>query len=167
MAHPVDLEVFQRYSDFRPTGFDRAGAGADRNGIADFLVMPVSQTRDSGAQDRSNFRSFLRELGGESETVQVHSFSHWGPGWFELILIDPSDEKAFNTAYELAGALEDYPVVDESDWSDLEYEEISTQWCDGSLSDRVDYCSSAGVSVFAARRDDHIPDRVYEYLRSY
>lgn len=110
----------QTYRTFRPTAFDSAGLAGDRHGINEFLVLPVSQTRDSGTLDRSNFRVALRELGGESDTVQVHRFGHWGPGWYELILIDPADTAAVTTAEEIEASLADYPILSEDDHSSLE-----------------------------------------------
>jgi hypothetical protein len=78
------------YSEHQPTGFDRAGAFLpDRQ---DWLVAPVSRTRDSGPIDESNFQCFLDALGDESESVEVHRFGHWGPGWYEIIIIDPKAE---------------------------------------------------------------------------
>ena len=163
------------YRTFRPTSFDTAGLAADRHGIGEFLVLPISHTRDSGTIDRSNFRVALRELGGESDTVQVHRFGHWGPGWYEVILIDPSDDKAVAVAEELESSLADYPLLDESDHSELEFEETAEYWQRASVRDRVDAISHANVnapdewriSVFAARRDE-IPEdpsgRLWERL---
>lgn len=165
----------QTYKTFRPTPFDAAGIGSFGHGIGEWLVAPVSQTRDSGTLDRSNFRSFLRALGGESDTVQVHRFGHWGPGWFELILIDPADVKAVEMAEEIESALADYPLVDEDDHSALESEETYAYWQRMSVADRVheigranvNASDSARISVFAARRDEMPEDpagRLWERL---
>jgi hypothetical protein len=82
----------QTYSQYRPTGFDSRGLGLpDRQ---DWLVLPVIQTRDSGPLEQSNFASALKAVGGESETVEVHRFGHWGPGWFEIIIVAPGSEAA-------------------------------------------------------------------------
>lgn len=88
--------TLQTYRDYKPTSYDSAGLSLpDRQ---DWLVAPVIQTRDSDCLEQSNFASLLGSIGGESDTVEVHSFNHWGPGWFEIILIDPADEKACQTA---------------------------------------------------------------------
>jgi len=115
---------FPRYGDWSPTQFD-SNIDIDRQ---DWLVMPVTQTRDSGPLDQSNFAIFLDALGGESETVEVHRFGHWGPGWFEIIIIDPNDSKAFDAAYDCAGALADYPVLDDEDFSRRESEAEIESW---------------------------------------
>lgn len=117
-------ELFQRYREYRPTQFDH-NIDIDR---ADWYVMPVSQTRDSGPLDQSNFQCFLEGLGGESETVEVHRFGHWGPGWYEIIIVDPSDEKAMKAAEDMAEALQNYPVLSDEDLSRREWEGFEEAW---------------------------------------
>lgn len=50
--HTSDIEL-QRFADFQPTAFDCKGLGSD--GQEDWLVLPISQTRDSGLLEQSNF----------------------------------------------------------------------------------------------------------------
>lgn len=128
----------QTYGEFRPTQFDSRGLGlADQQ---NWLVAPVGQTRDSQSLERANFDATLRCLGGESETVQVHRFGHWGPGWFEIILIDPSDTAKAQTAQEIEDALSDYPVVDDSLYSEYEWEECAQVWENCySATERIEY----------------------------
>ena len=146
----------QRYSEFAPTGFDSKGAFLpDRQ---DWFLAPVSRTRDSGALSESNFEAALEYLGGESDSVEVHRFGHWGPGWFEIILVHPTAEskpgvRFVDLADELARSLADYPCLDEEDFSRREWEEASEAWMNLGLGDRMDLCRDNGVSVFSARRD--------------
>lgn len=119
------MEEFDKFESFRPTPFDGHIHIDDRE---HWYKMPVSQTRDSGPLDRSNFRSFLAGLGGEGEFVEVHRFGHWGPGWFEIILVDPAAEEILDKALDMARGLEDYPVLDEEDHSALEYDEFIESW---------------------------------------
>lgn len=127
--------MLSTYSEHRPTQFDSPGLGLNKQ--QDWLVAPVSQTRDSGALDRSNFDATLRCLGGESDTVEVHRFGHWGPGWYEIILIDPKDEARVKEAQEIEDALSDYPIVDESLFSEYEHEECAETWERFSVEDRI------------------------------
>jgi hypothetical protein len=107
------------YGTFQPTGFDPRGLGAHRIGFDEddsaWLVAPVSQTRDSEALTRSNFRVAVRSL----ESVDPDGVD---PGWYEIILVRPGS-KAHTDAWEMECSLADYPILDESDWSELEYEE--------------------------------------------
>jgi hypothetical protein len=140
------------YKTFRPTQFDPAGLGLADQGH--WLVAPVGQTRDSGCLEKSNFRCTLAALGGESDTVEVHRFGHWGPGWFEIIIIDPADAARVAIAEDIERALADYPVVDEEDFSNLEWETAAEYWASCGVRQRVEYCQRARVSVFAARREE-------------
>lgn len=114
------------YSTFRPTSFDCRGLGLSEQ--QDWLVGPVSQTRDSGPLDRSNFECFVKAMGGESEDVQIHRFGHWGPGWFEIVLINPAKPELVKLAEEMENSLSDYPVLDEMDFSEKEHQEAEEVW---------------------------------------
>lgn len=150
-------QEFQTYRDFSPTPIDPKGLGADRHGIGEWFVMPTTQTRDSGPLAQSNFDVFLEGLGGESAYVEVHRFGHWGPGWFEIILVKPTAKRTLEKAAEMAAALEDYPILNEEDYSRREYEEACQAWDDLSIRERIEICAKRGVSIFAARRDS-IPE---------
>jgi hypothetical protein len=114
------------YSEHQPTGFDRAGAFLpDRQ---DWLVAPVSRTRDSDIHSESNFEAFLKGLGGEGDDVEVHQFGHWACGWYEIIIINPAAEATLASARDMEAALEDYPVLDEEDISNREHEAEQESW---------------------------------------
>lgn len=111
------------YRDWSPTACDTRGLNLpDRQ---DWLVVPCMRTRDSGPLDESNFASALARLGGESETVEVHRFGHWGPGWFEVILAAPTHESAVES---IESMLEDYPILCENDFSDREHDAAWEAW---------------------------------------
>lgn len=86
------------------------------------------QSRDSDALERSNFACMLEAIGGESDTVQVVRESHWAVGWVEWIAIHQDDETVLAIADAVKAALEDYPVVNEDHWSELEYNEAADYW---------------------------------------
>lgn len=86
------------------------------------VVAHIGQSRDSEILAQSNFSCALDQLGGESDNVQVHRFGHWGCGWFEIITVNPHSKKHLKLAYKISEALEDYPVLDESDYSEREHE---------------------------------------------
>lgn len=118
----------KKYSEWRPSGFDTAGLGLEDR--QDWLVAPVAQNRDSDALERSNFRVVVRDLQklderdretGE-ESFEIHRFGHWACGWFEIILVQPGSE-AEKCCNDWEAALADYPIADESDFSELECEE--------------------------------------------
>mgnify|MGYP001442215662 CR=1 FL=1 len=125
------------YSEFCPTAKDCRGRGLP--GRQSWFVAPVGRNRDSGPLDESNFAVALKILGGESSTVEVHRFNHWGPGWFELILVAP-DSIEFREAERIEGSLADYPVLDEMDFSERESDAANQTWknCYGNK-DRIRY----------------------------
>ena len=127
----------------------------------------LSQCRDSDALTRSNFECGLRALGGESDSVLVVRERHWAVGWVEWIAIHEANAEAILAADEMSCALSDYPVLDESHFSELEWDEAQTQWEMMPLKYRVELCAEADVSIFAARRDS-IPSEdsgfIYERL---
>lgn len=91
----------------------------------------LSQHRDSDCLERSNFRSALKAIGGESETkrgVQVVREGHWAVGWVEWIAIPCGPSIALAKANEITEELDQYPVVSEDDWSELESEEANEVW---------------------------------------
>lgn len=112
------------YSEFRPTGFDSHIGIDDRE---KWLVLPCARNRDSGCLDESNFACALKELGGESDTVEVCRFGHWGNGWFEIIIVQP-DTDAHKKAIDIEAGLSNYPVLDDNDFSEREMEAANETW---------------------------------------
>lgn len=113
----------------------------------------LSQHRDSDTLTRSNFTCGLKAIGGESDTVQVVRERHWAVGWVEWIAIHESDTEALSKAEAILKGLDDYPVVNEEHFSELEWEEAQIQWETMPIKYRVELCAEAGVSIFASRRE--------------
>lgn len=126
----------QTYSEYAPTGFDRAGAFLPDQGA--WLVVPTGLNRDSGCLDESNSQAALAMMGGESETVEVHRFGHWACGWFEIIIVAPDSDAAI-VAHDIESALSDYPVLDDLDYSEREWNHAADYWDSLSPRDKVDY----------------------------
>lgn len=94
----------------------------------DYYSSSVGQSRDSDTLERSNFECMLTALGGESDTVLVIRESHWAVGWVEWIAIHETDATALQRADEIRAALDDYPVIDEMHWCELEHDEANEVW---------------------------------------
>jgi hypothetical protein len=116
-----------QYKNWTPTEFDHKGAylGNDEDNRDDWYVCPCLHTRDSGPMEESNYYSCLEILGGESDTVETYSFGHWGPGWFEIILVHPS---RMNEVQEIEDRLENYPLLDDDDLSARERDLADDDW---------------------------------------
>lgn len=68
----------------------------------------------------ADFASRL-ETALETSDYETHRFGHWGPGWFEIIVVRPGSA-CHREAQAIAAAVSDYPVLDESDLSQREYD---------------------------------------------
>jgi len=121
------MGTVRTYSQHTPTQFDHHLAIDTEDGSTreDWLLVPVSRTRDSGCFDESNFAAALDMLGGESDTVEVHRFGHWGPGWYEIIIAHPSRVADVEA---IAASLEGYPLLDDDDHSRREWEAQCEDW---------------------------------------
>lgn len=86
------------------------------------FIVGLGQHRDSDLLDQSNFTVLLDRLGGESDTVVVSRAGHWAVGWVETILVHQDDIKALTILMENLNSYATYPVLDDSDFSEREYE---------------------------------------------
>lgn len=168
------------YSKHRPTAVDPAGAFLDDE-RQDWLVLGVAQTRDSDVLARCNFlvvSEILDDVDPDGVDHEIHRFGHWGPGWYEIIIVRP-DSQAYREAVDIEAALADYPVLCDSRYSEMELEEAREYWSSSCIRQRVrmisehnngrnGYCGYFGcsdkLSVFAARRDE-FPEELLSHFR--
>jgi hypothetical protein len=84
-----------------------------------YVVAAVN--RDSDTLDESNFSVLRARLG---ESAKIERANHWACGWVDYLIISPNDRRALRIAIEANKACEDYPVLDEEHFSNLEYEKF-------------------------------------------
>lgn len=88
--------------------------------------------RDSGLLDQSNSDYIRQELAEYTEsqteeyTVTLEHFGHWAVGWIDAIAVkvyDSNNEptEAIVALYDILCRLDNYPVLDEEDYTDREY----------------------------------------------
>ena len=99
----------------------------------------LTKTRDSDCLEISNFRTALKKLGGESETVFSVRESHFLCGWVEWIAVHASDTSALKLAEEMQERIESCLVLGENDWGELEHETADKVWKNFSDSERIEY----------------------------
>lgn len=134
------------------------------NPVGDYVIL--TQHRDSDALERSNWRTAVRALNAEfygggddcfPDRPDVYEWraGHWGVGWIEYLCVraDAPDDVLIAAA-EIVASLEDFPCLDESDYSELEYEEACETWERESTRGRLGLLEGTGISIFAARRDE-------------
>jgi|SRR5208283_5339985 len=141
----------------------------------------VGQHRDSDVVTRSNFRVAKAELEAieakypewdnptdHDTAMLVNPYeSHWAVGHVEWLGVHKdSPPELIMAADDLLAQIERYPALSGEDWTELEYTETMEYWDSLSLSSKVDYCRDCDVSIFAARRNSGLPDRLWESLIS-
>lgn len=143
----------------------------------DYYVA-ASQHRDSDSITRSNWLvtcAAVPETGAydpddPTSGVIIVRESHWACGWIEWLAIHETCTAALAIADGFAERLENYPILDESAHSALEWDETAKYWEHASVSERVSWLQRARLSVFAARRAS-LPDddagRLYELLTGF
>lgn len=140
----------------------------------DGWLVFLGKHRDSDDLDQSNFAVALAELTecytdsdwldhadssmGSVPPVYVVSESHWAVGWIEWIAIHPSCPKAVTVARLLAERLDQYPVLDDDDYSEREEESAQQCWSASSLSDRLYYIRDTGLSLYSIRGTSYPSD---------
>jgi hypothetical protein len=96
----------------------------------------LGQHRDSTLLDQSNFdvawnrlNEFSKHLTipgddnhPECDSCQIIRANHWAVGWVESIIIHPSDVSAVKEAELIQEDMSNYPVLDDEDYSDREYQ---------------------------------------------
>lgn len=95
----------------------------------DWAIFYTSN-RDSGLLDQSNAAVISKAMTpftkGDDPDVVMESHSHWACGHVDGFSIHVFNRgritKAFRTYHELAERMADYPILDESDYSEREYQ---------------------------------------------
>jgi len=89
---------------------------------AGWLCGP-SESRDADIMTQSNFQAALEILGGKKENVvEVRRCGHWACGWFNQIMVNSKNKNAVKKLLEIKLLLEEYPILDESDFYERESE---------------------------------------------
>jgi hypothetical protein len=91
------------------------------------------QSRDSGCLERSNFKTVREALdklpewpdGDSRITVRE---THWAVGWVEWIAIHQDDTAALKLCDEFKASYENYPVLDEQDYTQTEVDDATETW---------------------------------------
>lgn len=96
----------------------------------------VGRSRDSRLMEASNFDIAWKRLSDASlhlkieeedncpggDSCRIVTENHWAVGWVEWIAIHKSDTGALAEAEKIIEELENYPVLDDEDYSRREYE---------------------------------------------
>ena len=97
---------------------------------ADQWAILYTHHRDSGLLDQSNAAFIAKAMApfteGDDPDVVAEDHHHWAvgsiSGYSIRVFKDGEITEAFKTYHELAEAMDQYPILDESDYSNREYE---------------------------------------------
>ena len=90
-----------------------------------WIVVEIEGNREDCLRAQSNFTVAMRILGEESDKVEICYFGGWSRPCNEIIIVHPD---LHDKAQDIAGALADYPVLDDMHFSELEYEAAYEDW---------------------------------------
>ena len=111
-----------------------------RNEVEDpeaFAHVSLGMSRDASALEQSNHRTAVRMLEAtdpDGKDWSAQNQGHWAVGWIEVFVIRCLDAKtgeptpAWLLWTEIQCSLDDYPILDEEDHSELEQEESNAVW---------------------------------------
>lgn len=97
-------------------------------------IYVLGMYRDAEIMTQSNFHvahKMLQEIHAKQENQQAYdeddltiaAASHWAVGWVETILVRATNIELVREAAQICKAIEDYPVLDDEDFSEREWEE--------------------------------------------
>lgn len=89
------------------------------------LYVVMTRNRDSDILTESNWNAALKFLGGESDDCVIHRFRHWACGWWEALCVTSNLK---DQGEMIEKRLYSYPVLDEDDFSNREWEAAQHTW---------------------------------------
>lgn len=129
----------------------RFGSYARSEKLPDGFAVVYTSNRDANALTRSNARVIAKALSpwtgwiNDGADVSTESASHWACGHIDGFAIRVYDATgavtpAFTAYAELALAIEEYSILDETDFSNEEEEEANQVWANCyDPADRIEY----------------------------
>lgn len=150
------------YQEWNPTGWDEKIAIPGR----DNWKIVAFRTRNSDLLEESNWYGFVERLSpvegveniesSDPSPAEIHRFGHWALGWFEIILVQPESEEE-KIAEELYRKLEDYPVLDDEDYSQRCFDAAVDYWQDLSEEEKAEEWEKSGEEP-----EEGIPTHILE-----
>ena len=133
----------------------------------------LGQHRDSDCLTRSNFQCGFERLkplstdleSEEMPSVQIVSENHWACGWVEWIAIHESNAPAIAEAEAMLESMDGYPVLDETHWSEMEFNEYLEAWKDFGHREFIRELERAEL-IEEGALDDSTPEQTIELFEA-
>ena len=88
----------QKCRDFQPNTLDPVGLPGIYGDKLDWFVAPVAVVRGEFTRRWDRLIDSLKRKGAvEGEDFEIHRFSHWACGYFDLVIVKPE-----STAFKVA-----------------------------------------------------------------
>jgi hypothetical protein len=87
-----------------------------------FMSGGFGQHRDSNPLEVSNFEAARKVYADAGVEARADSFNHWAVGWVEELIV-PITRASVATLEGLRERIESYPVLDDEDFSQREWDE--------------------------------------------
>ena len=122
-----NIEIYAKQATTRPEDFGYWGSDDmfDTWGFTN-----IDQSRDSDVLEKSNFKYITEDLMGNlPDDFRIENYAHWAVGNVDRLVcrVYEEDRKtialSFIMAMQWLDKLDDYPVADEADYSDKQYEQ--------------------------------------------
>jgi hypothetical protein len=139
----------------------------------------LSVHRDSDTLDQSNFDAMRRALesaGEQNVDWTIEHCGHWAVGWINHLTVRP-DSACEAAALAMLARLDDYPVLDEDDWSARENDAILDTLADciydhmrhdvpyGPMLQRADECTDIADRFMSITSRELTEDRCWLTLK--
>lgn len=121
----------------------------------DGYYLVYSQHRNSGLVQRCNYEYLLDFVRTRAKDY-MHELraTHWLVGYVDHLFIHK--DAPVEILQEIDGmlqSLDEYPILDDDAFAESEAFEAQEIWESLFVSERIEYCKEAGISIFSARRD--------------
>ena len=168
-AQAVELAGnWQRFNSFM------AGRQLTELAMGHQWAVVYTSNRDADALTRSNARIIARELAPflrHGRDIQEASSSHWACGHVDGYVVrvyTPCRRltRAFQALATMLVAIEDYPALDEDDWSQEESDDAAACWASMSISERIEHLRKYCAGPYDSVRDAMHVGSFSELLRA-
>jgi hypothetical protein len=125
------------------SGFCHACGDVLGDGYEHSYCAVYAKTRDSDYLYQSNYDAYKQLLNDAHVRFYELHFNHWGCGWIDQLVIKAINKngkvsKAFMTCLSIQEQLDNYPVLDEDDYSNREYDATIESIHDNLPGDMID-----------------------------
>lgn len=123
------------------------------------IAHGLGVSRDAGFLAKANWEAILEEI--DDYEAEVMRSRHWAFGWLEQLIFDVTDPDTVEWLWNIKGALESYPVLDDEKFYRIENKEMEKALDNYLLDIIIDHL----VDEYDIPCKDLIPDHEIDVIR--